>query len=399
MLLDVVKKMSQPKSIDVLIVGSGPGGISTALHLVQADPKWATRMIVLEKAVHPREKLCGGGVTQLGESVLFHLGLPFEPSHIAIREMRIVCQQRIFAVHDEPVFRIVRRNEFDYWLVNHAEQQGVVIRQEEKAKNIVLHEDYAEVFTDNTTFHAKIVVAADGSNSIVCQKLKLNKKTRKARTLEVLTPESEQSIAFEKGIVEYDFTSVFTGLQGYYWNFPCLISGKPFMSRGIFDSRIRPERQRIDLKKEFEQTLSKYEQHIEDYQLKGFPIQWFDPDGIFAKPRVLLVGDAAGVDPLFGEGISFALAYGEVAATEIVNAYNQRNFSFSHYKEHLLEHPILRQLHGRAKMARFAYNLPNTPLSGWLWNMTPLIFQMLAWYKPHYVPVRQPHMTKISDRV
>jgi flavin-dependent dehydrogenase len=32
---------------------------------------------------------------------------------------------------------------------------------------------------------------------------------------------------------------------------------------------------------------------------------------------VLLVGDAAGADPLFGEGISIALGYGVVAAREI----------------------------------------------------------------------------------
>ncbi|MFW6097498.1 MAG: FAD-dependent monooxygenase, partial [Chloroflexota bacterium] len=49
--------------VDVLIVGSGPSGMSTALHLVQADAGWAERILVVDKAVHPREKLCGGGVT------------------------------------------------------------------------------------------------------------------------------------------------------------------------------------------------------------------------------------------------------------------------------------------------------------------------------------------------
>jgi len=49
--------------VDVLIVGSGPSGASTALHLARRDPAWAGRVVIVEQAVHPREKLCGGGVT------------------------------------------------------------------------------------------------------------------------------------------------------------------------------------------------------------------------------------------------------------------------------------------------------------------------------------------------
>ncbi|MCB0028624.1 MAG: hypothetical protein KDE28_11995, partial [Anaerolineales bacterium] len=68
------------ETIDVAIVGSGPAGISTALHLVQRDPAWAGRMVVIDKAVHPRDKLCGGGVTHLGQNVLARLGLSLEPT-------------------------------------------------------------------------------------------------------------------------------------------------------------------------------------------------------------------------------------------------------------------------------------------------------------------------------
>jgi flavin-dependent dehydrogenase len=54
------------KDIDLIIIGSWPAGISTALHLLQQDPGWAGRMIVLEKAIHPRHKLCGGRMTRPG---------------------------------------------------------------------------------------------------------------------------------------------------------------------------------------------------------------------------------------------------------------------------------------------------------------------------------------------
>lgn len=52
--------------MDILIIGSGPAGMSTALHLVQTDPAWAERILVIDRATHPRQKLCGGGLTRPG---------------------------------------------------------------------------------------------------------------------------------------------------------------------------------------------------------------------------------------------------------------------------------------------------------------------------------------------
>ncbi|MCK5921773.1 MAG: hypothetical protein KAG66_12580, partial [Methylococcales bacterium] len=87
-----MESKSKTTSIDIAIVGSGPAGASVALHLIQQNPDWAKRIIVIEKAVHPREKLCGGGITYLGLDVLARLGLAFEPSHFNVREVRLVFQ-------------------------------------------------------------------------------------------------------------------------------------------------------------------------------------------------------------------------------------------------------------------------------------------------------------------
>ena len=60
---------------DILILGGGPAGLSTALHLLQHDPQLAARILVLEKARYPRHKLCGGGLTSDAEVILEGLGL------------------------------------------------------------------------------------------------------------------------------------------------------------------------------------------------------------------------------------------------------------------------------------------------------------------------------------
>src|SRR6202030_4755472 len=50
---------------------------------------------------------------------------------------------------------------------------------------------------------------------------------------------------------------------------------------------------------------------------KAFPIRWFNAADRFVRDRVMLAGDAAGVDPLMGEGISCAFEHGKLAARSI----------------------------------------------------------------------------------
>jgi flavin-dependent dehydrogenase len=61
---------------------------------------------------------------------------------------------------------------------------------------------------------------------------------------------------------------------------------------------------------------------------------------MYAQPNVLLVGDAAGVEPTFGEGISYALRYGAIAAQYLVRSYERSDFSFQDYRDRLLASPM-----------------------------------------------------------
>jgi 2-polyprenyl-6-methoxyphenol hydroxylase-like FAD-dependent oxidoreductase len=242
--------MTEIQHVDILIVGSGPSGTSTALHLVKSNPAWAKRIVVVDKAVHPREKLCGGGVTHIGQNILARLGLPFEPKNFEVREVRLIYGDQSYSFFGNPVFRIVRRDEFDHWLVKTAESLNITVRQGEAVTDVVPHDDYVEVTTEKAIFHAKTVVAADGSRSFVRSRLKWDDDSRVARLIEVLTPENAHAQPeFRDGVAVFDFTPMTDHqLQGYYWDFPSYVNGQPFMNRGVFDSRARPERAKADLK-------------------------------------------------------------------------------------------------------------------------------------------------------
>jgi flavin-dependent dehydrogenase len=375
----------QTEDIDVLIVGSGPSGVSTALHLMQQAPAWAQRMVVVDRAVHPRDKLCGGGITHLGYNVLARLGIRFEPLHVKARRMHLVYLDRRCSLYGNPVFRIVRRNEFDHWLVRTAEARGVHIRQGEAVRQVTPKNEYVEVITTRTIFQAKVIVGADGSNSLVRRALNSDNASQVARLLEVLTPETPRTPEFLQGVAVFDFTPLAEGVQGYYWDFPCYLNGQPYMNRGVFDSRTWPQRTNVNLKLILREALAQRGQALDLYELKGHPIRCWNRHNVFAQPRVLLVGDAAGVDPLMGEGISFALGYGEPAAAAIVEAFECQDFSFSTYPKRLRTHVLFAQLEMRAHLARLLYRFKPTPLAHLIWPLIQGWTRLSVWNNPEFV--------------
>ena len=374
-------------NVDVLIVGSGPTGSSIALHLVKRNPAWANRILVVDKAVHPRDKLCGGGITHLGQNVLTDLGLPFKPANFGVQEVRLQYQDKAYSFRGDPVFRIVRRREFDHWLVQKVEERDIVVSQGEAVRDIRPKSTYVSVLTDQREIRAQILIAADGSRSFIRSKLKWNDESRVARLLEVDTPEDpERQWNFKDKVAVFDFTHMTDKLQGYYWDFPSFVDGEPIMNRGVFDSRSRPEKPKADLKGVLRDSMAERERNLEDYKLKGHPIRWFDRRGKFSSPRVLLAGDAAGVDPLFGEGISFALAYGEPVAETVEDAFERSDFSLESYKTRLMSYPMFKQLDARVRLARFAYLMKYPRFVRWGWRAAKFVVSKTRWRDPNYVP-------------
>ena len=387
-----LSKYNRVMEKDIIIIGGGPAGLSTALHLQQLAPELSPRLLILEKAYYPRPKLCGGGLVADAEILLRGLGLDVsEVPHVDADAAHLDFAGKGLTVRvpKTHALRIIRRDEFDAWLAGKAKERGIEIKEGVTVKEVRPGSDSVAVETDAGTFQAQIVVGADGSNGIVRRCVLPNVPVNTARVLEVLTPSPHRPAATSpentgrnspkfrevqrnlgegrEGVAFFDFSPVPSGIAGYIWDFPTQVKGQPMRCWGIYDTNILAGGKRPPLKETLAAEMARFGFNLEDYELKGHPIRWFDPFTHMSVPRVLLVGDAIGADPFFGEGISMALGYGKVAAAEMAKAFRWADFSLSGYRQRVLLSPL-----GQTLCARWIISFIVYPLK-WKW------FQILLW--------------------
>jgi flavin-dependent dehydrogenase len=357
--------MDSVKNIDLIIVGAGPAGLSTAMHLIKSDPSWGKRMIVLEKAIHPRPKLCGGGLTRFGMRILQDLGfeLPVPIPNARVNNIFITYRNRKIHLRGKPQFVVFNRPEFDHHLVNQTRKRRITILEDEAVKSLEVYPDGVRVDTNKGIYLAQSVVGADGSLGIVRTSLRGQKDPKRiARTLEVLTPAALTSPRFTQNSAIFDFTHINADFQGYFWDFPAMVGGDPTHNRGVYDSRFNSSRSRVNISGLLKKGLQAVGGDPSSGPIKGHPIHWFSPTNQISGHRVLLVGDAAGADVLLGEGIGPALGYGKVAAREINKAFQKNDFRFPHYRTNVLLSSLGRLFLLRWILANYVYRLSKRPV-------------------------------------
>jgi flavin-dependent dehydrogenase len=123
----------------------------------------------------------------------------------------------------------------------------------------------------------------------------------------------------------------------------------------VFDSRVRPNRPRAGLVPVFEDSLAERQVELDEVHLHGHPERWFDASARHAAPRVLLAGDAAGTEPLLGEGISHALDFGMIAADAAIQALARGDFSFADYNRRIAWSALGRRLQFKRAIAHVVY--------------------------------------------
>ena len=367
---------------DVLIIGGGPSGLSTALHLKKIDPHLASRILILEKEQYPRFKLCAGGLVIDAEIILQRLGLDVtEVPHVNVDNIHFDFMGSGLKVHvpNRHALRVIRRNEFDAWLAKKTLEAGIEIREGVAVMNVTPTDDGVTVETDQGIFFTQVVIGADGSNGITRRCILPNAPISTARVLEVLTPAHPQVSRGREKDAFFDFFPVPNNIAGYVWDFPTLVNGETMRCWGVYDTNLLADEKRPALKEPLAREMARHGFDLNQFELKGHPIRWYAPQNQISVPRVLLVGDAAGADAIFGEGISMALGYGAIAAQEVSESFRRSEFSFRRYRHRFARSGLGQTLFVRWVITNIIYPIKWKWFQILLWRIAKPIVLIIAW--------------------
>jgi geranylgeranyl reductase family protein len=342
--------MAASRKCDVLIAGAGPAGLAAALYLLKRRPDLAGSVVAIEKSAHPRFKVCAGGLIPKTMLALDELGIALDtPAVEVIRgEARTPVGYVNLSRDGEVLCTIVRRDSFDARLARAAQSAGLEIIEHTRVRSVADDDEGVSVGTDRGPFQARVMVGADGSGSIVRRSLFGMDKASIGRALMTDIPvDAAHAPEFVQQRYRFDFRCVSRGVKGYSWAFPCLIDGRPHLNAGIYDQF---PRESASAGGEQSKLLAELAESFAELPLDGlrrreiswhaFPIRWFRAVDSYARGHVMLAGDAAGVDPLMGEGISCAFEHGKAAARAIDAALSGDGAALADYDRALHEGSI-----------------------------------------------------------
>lgn len=339
---------------DVIVVGMGPAGAVAA----SALSRGGLAVLGFDKDVHPRYKVCGGGLSA-------RINLLLDPGFRSVVEQTVNGVQFVYRGQDplliessRPIAYMVMRDRFDHYLAQQAVDAGTEVRSGEGVLEVTQDSQSIEVVTQRGRYRARFVIGADGANSVVARQLFPNRSQYRAPALEseVLLGANGHYPSASTILVD-----VGAARQGYGWIFPKgngLSVGvgefcrKATSLRTTFDRFVREERGLSG------RTVPRPLGHpIPAYtDVEGGAGSGSGPR--FVNGRAALVGDAGHlVDPLFGEGIYYAVRSGQLVAQAILGNLDDHRESLAAYAA-ALERDILPDFRITARIARVIYAFP-----------------------------------------
>jgi flavin-dependent dehydrogenase len=174
-----------------------------------------------------------------------------------------------------------------------------------------------------------------------------------AQVIEVDTEWADPDVPAD--VIHFDATD--RGLRGYAWDFPTLVDGQSLVCRGVYE--LRPDQTHgadgPDVGERLSAYLARRGLDPTRYRRKRFAERGLSPSDPMSRPRVLLVGEAAGIDPLTGEGIAQAIEYGELAGQYLASALRGGDLEFADWPATVTASSLGRNLWLRRTVSAWFY--------------------------------------------
>ena len=326
------------RSADVIVVGAGPAG-STAAWQLRQDGR---EVVVLEKADFPREKVCGDGLTPRGVQALQDLGVDTSPQAGWVRHKGLrVHGGGVVAEVDWPRLQhwpdfslVLRRSELDARLAAHAEAAGARVHTGVTVTEPLLDDAgrvagvHAQAGPDKEPqqWRAPLVVSAEGLSGRLAKSLGLVRREDRPLGIAVRRYVRSRRAADDYLDISFDLTAAGPSrdsMPGYGWIFG-MGDGTANVGYGLLDTRRGTGADHRAVLRAWLDTFPAEDGLGEDdavTPLRGAGLPMALNRGPAYTRGLLLAGDAAGtVNPVNGEGISYALETGRLAGETAADA-------------------------------------------------------------------------------
>ncbi|MCU0346655.1 MAG: NAD(P)/FAD-dependent oxidoreductase [Saprospiraceae bacterium] len=331
---------------DICIVGAGPGGAAAALRLSHLG----IPSVVVEKAVFPRDKICGDAISGRALTILRRIdpgiidrfdaasseqfsvwGIRFGAPNGA--QIDVPFKPKYDPIADPKQGYVSKRIDFDNRLVdevkkrdNIALHQGISIEKYER-----IPEGYLLSNADGSfQVQARLLIVANGAHSAFSRHHAGLEKDEAHHAGAVRAYYRNVKGLHPDNFIELHFLNELN--PGYFWIFG-LPGGYANVGVGMRSDFI--SRRRFNLTKSLEDIIANhpsFKDRFKDAERLGKTMGYGLPLGskrrLISGDHFMLVGDAGHlIDPLSGEGIGNAINSGYIAAEQAQQCLATNDFS------------------------------------------------------------------------
>ena len=303
--------------------------------------------MVLEKERYPRDKFCAGAIGARADQLLARIGITVDVPSVAIDGMSLDLEGGTLSTRSNAIGRVVRRLEYDHALAQIVAARGVCIHEGARVTALHVGAQHAVIESTAGAWRTQVLVGADGVGSFVRRSIGLPSGRLRAQVIELDTEEVRGDP--ERSMLHFDASD--PRLIGYAWDFPTLVDGKALICRGVYQLKTGEGAagDDVDVHAVLRRRLAARGLDIRRYRIKRFAERGFERHTPYAGRRVMLVGEAAGIDGLTGEGIAQAIAYGAFAGPYLAEKLAQRDFAFNDFAARLSRSSVGFELRVRAR--------------------------------------------------